>query len=126
VSDALPTTLRAAVVLLTLEAVGMGILAAVEIYDVVTRPARYPQWAVALGVVLVALTALLGFVAYRLAHRYGGGRNTAVALNVLALPVGWYMLQAGWWGQGLLLWALCAAVIGLLLAPPSTRALGLR
>jgi hypothetical protein len=126
VSDALPTTLRAAVVLLALEAVGMGVLAAVELYDLFTAPARYPRWAVALGVVLVLLTALFGVLAYRLSRRHGGGRNTAVVLNLLALPVGYYMLEAGWWAPGLLLWALCAAGIVLLLSPPTTRALGLR
>jgi hypothetical protein len=119
-------TLRAAVVLLALEGVGMGVLAAVEVYDLFTQPARYPQWAVALGVVLVALTALFGFLAYRLSRRYGGGRNTAVVLNLLALPVGWYMLQAGWWAPGLLLWVVCAAAVALLLAPATNRALGLR
>jgi hypothetical protein len=119
-------TLRAAVIVLAAEAVGMGVLAAVEIYDVFAKPARYPQWAIALGVMLVLLTALFGFLAYRLAHRYGGGRNTAVVLNLLALPVGYYMLQAGWWGFGALLWALCLATMALLLAPPTTRALGLR
>jgi hypothetical protein len=125
VSDALPTTLRAAVGLLCLETAGMAVLAAVEIYDVFTKPARYVQWAVALGVMLVLLTALFGFLAYRLSQRRGGGRNTAVVLNLLALPVGWYMLQGGLPVFGVLLWAVCAATIVLLLAPPTTRALGL-
>ncbi|HEY0487859.1 MAG TPA: hypothetical protein VGD72_16570 [Mycobacteriales bacterium] len=124
-SDAPPTTLRAAVVLLGLEAVGMGVLAATELVDLVTKPARYPQWAIALGVVLVLLTALFAFLAYRLSGRHGGGRNTAVALNLFALPVGYYMIKAGWWFPGLLLWAVCAAAIVLLLAPPTTKALGL-
>jgi hypothetical protein len=125
VSDALPTTLRAAVTLLWVETAGMAVLAAVEIFDVLTKPARYVQWAIALGVMLVLLTGLFGFLAYRLAHRRGGGRNTAVVLNLLALPVGWYMIQGGLAASGVLLWALCAAAIVLLLAPPTTRVLGL-
>jgi hypothetical protein len=121
----LPTTLRAAVALLCAETVGMAVLAGWEIYDVVAKPARYPQWAVALGVMLVLLTALFGFLAYRLAHRYGGGRNTAVVLNLLALPVGYYMIQGGLPIFGVLLWVLCGATIVLLLSPPTTRALDL-
>jgi hypothetical protein len=125
VTDALPTTLRAAVILLCAETAGMAVLAGVEIYDVFAKPARYPQWAIALGVMLVLLTALFGFLAYRLAHRYGGGRNTAVVLNLLALPVGYYMVRGGLPFFGVLLWAVCGATIVLLLAPPTTRALGL-
>jgi hypothetical protein len=125
VNDALPTTLRAAVTLLYAETVGMAVLAGWEIYDVFAKPARYPQWAVALGVILVLLTALFGFLAYRLAHGRGGGRNTAVALNLLALPVGYYMIRGGLPVVGILLWVLCGATIALLLSPPTNRALDL-
>jgi hypothetical protein len=123
--DPLPPTLRAAVALLAVETVGMGFLAGTELYDLATRPARYPQWAVALGVLLVLLTALFGFLAYRLWHRHGGGRNTAVVLHLLTLPVGYYLIQAGHWGPGILLWLVCVTGMTLLLAPPTTRALGL-
>jgi hypothetical protein len=126
VTDALPPTLRAAVALLAAEALGLAVLTAIELYDLATVPARYPQWAVALGVLLALLTVLVAFLAYRLAHRRGGGRNTAVALHVLALPVGYYLIQAGEVAYGLLAFAVCAAGAGLLLAPPTTRALGLR
>jgi hypothetical protein len=126
VSDALPVTLRSAVVLLYAETAGLAVLTAVELYDLFTVEARYPQWAIAMSILLVSLTALVGFLAYRLSRRRGGGRNTAVALHVLALPVGYYMIQAGLVGYGLLAFAVCAAGVALLLAPPTTRALGLR
>jgi hypothetical protein len=125
VSDALPVTLRAAVVLLYAEAVGLALLTAVELYELFTVEARYPQWAIAMSILLVLLTALVAFLAYRLSRRRGGGRNTAVALHVLALPVGYYMIQAGLVSYGLLAFAICVAGVALLLAPPTTRALGL-
>jgi hypothetical protein len=126
VTDALPPTLRGAVALLSVEAAGLAVLTAIELHDLFTVPARYPQWAVALGVVLTGLTVLVAFLAYRLSRRRGGGRNSAVALHVLALPVGYYLLQAGRVEYGLLAFAVCVAGVALLLAPPTTRALGLR
>jgi hypothetical protein len=113
------------VYLLAAEAAGLALLAALEIYDVFTVEAAQPQWAVTLGVLLVLLTALVGVLAYRLSRRRGGARNPAVALHLLTLPIGYYLFVAHRYGYGVLAFAICVAGIGLLLAPPTTRALGL-
>jgi hypothetical protein len=120
-----PATLRAAVALLYAEAAGLAVLAAVELYDTLTQRATSHGFAVFLGVVLVLLTGLVGFLAYRLSIRRAGARNPAVALHVLALPIGYYLFEAGQYGFGVLAFAICAAGIGLLLASPTTRALDL-
>jgi hypothetical protein len=120
-----PTTLRAAVALLYAEAAGLAVLTVVEVYDTLTREATSHDFAVFLAVVLVLLTGLVAFLAYRLSLRRGGARNPAVALHVLALPVGYYLFDAGRHGFGVLAFAICVAGAGLLLAPPTTRALDL-
>jgi hypothetical protein len=121
-----PSTLRGAVVLLYAEALGLALLAAVEIYDVITTNVTQPQWAVTLAAILVLLTVLFGGLGFLLSRRRGGARNPAVALHLLALPVGYYLIQAGRVGFGVCAFALCLAGVALLVAPPTTKALGLR
>ena len=103
-------------------------LAVVTAYLIVQDVTATP---VALGVAIgLTLFAALGALAvYALARALGrraaAARGPALVVQLMLLPLGYYLLQAGqyWWGIPVGLTALSAAV--LLLAPPTTRGLGL-
>jgi len=122
----LPATLRAAVGLLVIEALGVAVLAVVEVGLLATRDAAEPLAGALLAGMLAAVAAVLARLAALLAARRVAGRNPAVALHLLALPLGWYAAQGERPALGLALLALCALGLALLLAPPTTAALGLR
>jgi hypothetical protein len=121
-----PLTLLCAVVLLALESLGLAVLSAIWIRDVLTQTAAQRQWAVTAAVVLVLLTVLFGLLAWWLWQGRPGARNPAVVLHLLALPLGYYMISGSLALAGILALVVCATGIGLLLAPPTTRALNLR
>jgi hypothetical protein len=121
-----PATLLGAVALLATESLGLAVLSAIWIFDVITKTAAQHQWAVTAAVVLVVVTALFGLLARWLWRRRPGARNPAVVLHLLALPIGYYMISGSLVPAGIVALVVCVAAIGLLLAPQTTRALHLR
>ncbi|MFF5175483.1 hypothetical protein ACFY3U_23040 [Micromonospora sp. NPDC000089] len=123
-SGPVPDTLRWAVRLLRGEAVAVALLAAWLVWADLT--ARRTDLVSALFVTgfavagAVALWALGG----ALARRRAGARAPAIVLQLLLLPVGWFMISGGlgWLGVPLIL--LGVGVSALLVSPPTTRALG--
>ncbi|BCJ60450.1 hypothetical protein Jiend_38720 [Micromonospora endophytica] len=67
-----------------------------------------------------ALWALGGAL---LRHR-AGARAPAIVLQLMLLPIGWFMIQGGLGWLGVPLIALGIGVTWLLVSPPTTRALG--
>jgi len=124
--DVAPPTLRAAVWLLTVEAVGAGGLAAVEAARLLTSRPERADFGVVLVGMLVGLTVLLVALARWLARRRRGARGPAAALHLFGLALAYYMLEAGVVLGSVLVLVVCFGGLGLLLAPPTTRALGLR
>jgi hypothetical protein len=120
-----PVTLRIAVQLLRVEAVGFLVLEGFWIRELLTQQAARPQWAVTVAVLLPLFAVLCGVLATFLSRRRGGARNPAVVLHLLAMPVGYYMITGGVPAFGALAIAVCVGGIGVLVAPPTTRALGL-
>jgi hypothetical protein len=120
-----PGTLTWAVRLLLAEAAGLGVVAAYLVYQDLTAAAASVGVAVALTVA-AALGALgVATVARSLARRSAGARGPAVVVQLMLLVTSYYMLQAGQLWLGVPLIALGAGAGILLLAPPTTKALGL-
>jgi hypothetical protein len=123
--DTLPGTLRWAGWLLRGEAVALGLLAAFLISEDLTATATDVVSALLITAFAVGGAVVLWALAVALGRRRAGARAPAIVLQLMLVPVGYYMLQGGlgWLGVGLI--ALGVLVCGLLLSPPTTRALGL-
>ncbi|MGW1062521.1 hypothetical protein [Micromonospora rubida] len=123
-SDRNPTPLRWAVRLLRAEAIALALVAAWLVWaDFTAETTDLPS---ALLVTAFALggAAALWALAGALNRRRAGARAPAIVLELMLLPVGWYMIQGGLGWLGLPLMALGLGVSALLVSPPTTRALG--
>ncbi|MFC4106960.1 hypothetical protein [Micromonospora zhanjiangensis] len=123
-SDNLPGPLRWAVWLLRGEAVGVGLLAVFLVWSDLTGTASDLVSALFVTGFAVAGAAVLWVLATALAHRRAGARAPAIVLQLMLLPVGYYMIQGGLGWLGTPLIVLGVVVCGLLVSPSSTRALG--
>jgi hypothetical protein len=120
-----PTALRWAVWLLLGEAVAVAGVAAFLAYEDIT--ATTVNLAAALPVTGFAVLAagLLAALARALWRRRSGARAPAIVLQLMLLPVGYYMVQGGLAWLGVPLMALGLTVCVLIVSPSTTRALGL-
>ena len=101
--------------------VAVAIVAAVLVYEDLTAPTT--QVSIALGVTAFALliAGVLGAVAVALLRGRRGGRNPAVAFELLLLAPAYFMINGGAAVVGWPLAVVCLAVIALVIvpAPPS-------
>ncbi|WBB66628.1 hypothetical protein [Micromonospora sp. WMMD812] len=124
-SDPIPVTLRWAVRLLRGEAVAVALIAVWLVWADLTADttagltSALLVTAFAVGAA-VALWALGG----ALARCRAGARAPAIVLQLMLLPIGWYMVQGGLGWLGVPLMALGVGVSALLVSPATTRALG--
>lgn len=120
-----PATLRAAAGLVLLEAAGVAAVTAYLLWQDLTSKATDVR--IAIGVTLFALLAVvvLAAVGRALARRRSGARGPAVVLQLMVMVVGYYMVQGGLTWAGAVLIALGLITGGLIVSPPTTRALGL-
>jgi hypothetical protein len=120
-----PITLRVAVWLIRLEAVAAGVVTAYLVWQDLT--VRTADLAAAIGVTVFALlaVAVLGTVGHALARRRAGARGPAVVLQLMVIVIGYYMTQGGLTWPGVVLIVLGLITGGLVVSPPTTRALGL-
>ncbi|GAA0802582.1 hypothetical protein [Spirilliplanes yamanashiensis] len=120
-----PTTLRLAVGLIMLEAAAVAVVTAYLLWQDLTG--RATVMSVAIGVTLFAAigVVVLAAVGRALARRRSGARGPAVVLQLMVIVIGYYMTQGGlvWPGVGLIVLGLVTG--GLVVSPPTTRALGL-
>ncbi|HEY0699361.1 MAG TPA: hypothetical protein VGD43_16300 [Micromonospora sp.] len=124
-TEGLPGPLRWAVVILKGEAVALGLLAAVLIYKDLTATTTDLLSAIFVTVFAVGGAVLLWVLGSALDARRAGARAPAIVLQLLLVPIGYYMTQGdlGWLGVPLI--ALGVLVCALLVSPPTNRALGL-
>jgi hypothetical protein len=122
---AAPATLAWAVRLLLAEAAALAVVTAFLIYQDLTGSPLSLSVAIALTVFAALGAAGVAMVARALARRSAGGRGPAVVIQLMLLVVSSYMVQGGllWLGIPLIVLGLTVGV--LLLAPATTRALGL-
>jgi hypothetical protein len=119
-----PGPLRWAVWLLRAEAVGLGLLVAFLIYADLTATASDLVNALFVTAFAAGGALVLWFLAAALGRRRPGARAPAIVLQLMLLPIGYYMIQGGLGWLGIPLIALGVLVTGLLVSPPTARALG--
>ncbi|MFK3983168.1 hypothetical protein ACI2K4_22670 [Micromonospora sp. NPDC050397] len=123
-SALVPGTLRGAVWLLRGEAIALALLAAYLIYADLTATASDLVNALFVTAFTVGGAVALWLLGGALGRRRAGARAPAIVLQLMLLPVGYYMIQGGLAWLGIPLMALGVLVIGLMVCAPTTRALG--
>ncbi|MGC5021561.1 hypothetical protein [Micromonospora sp. DT47] len=123
-SGPVPDTLRWAVRLLRGEAVALALLAGWLIWADLTAARTDLVSALFVTGFAVAGAVALWALGGALARRRAGARAPAMVLQLMLLPVGWFMIQGGMGWLGVPLMVLGVGVCALLVSPPTTRALG--
>lgn len=121
-----PATLYGAVALVVLQGAAVAVLAAVLLYADFTAPAADLRVAAGVTVFALAIAAWLGGVAWGLLRRRPGVRGPGLALELMLTAPAFFMINGGMPAAGWAVMASALAVIGLVLAPATTRWLGWR
>nr|MDT0657784.1 hypothetical protein [Micromonospora sp. DSM 115978] len=116
--------MRAAVWLLRGEATALGLLAGFLVYQDLTATATDLASALFVTAFAVGGAAVLWSLAVALGRHRAGARAPAIVLQLMLLPIGYYMVQGGLGWLGVPLVGLGLTVCALLVSPPTTRALG--
>lgn len=121
-----PVTLRWAVGLLLGEAVTVTAITLLLGYEAATATA--PIWQdVALVIGFAAImSGLLWLFAWNLLRRNGWARGPAVVLELMLLPIGWFMIGGSMAWLGIPVFALGLVGAGLLVAPATREALDVK
>jgi hypothetical protein len=121
----LPGALRWAVALIRLEGVALAVLAVFLIYEDLTGTANDLASALFVTGFAVGGSLILWLIANALAACRAGARAPAIVLQLLMLPIGWQLIQGGRAWLGVPLLATGLLIMGLLVSPATTRAMGL-
>jgi hypothetical protein len=120
---AMPVSLRWAFWLLAAQGVGLAALAAFLVYEDVTAPPENVGGAVAVTFFAALMAGLLGLLAWALGRRQGWARGPALVLQLLMLPMGYYMVTGGAAWLGVPVMAAGVGGVVALLAPTTRAAL---
>ncbi|MEU1751780.1 hypothetical protein ABZ436_03835 [Micromonospora matsumotoense] len=123
-SAPVPDTLRWAVRLLRAEAVALAALAGWLVWADLTATRTDLVSALFVTGFAIAGAVALWALGGALARRRAGARAPAMVLELMLLPVGWFMISGGLGWLGVPLMALGLGVCALLVSPPTTKALG--
>ncbi|MER7166601.1 hypothetical protein ABT336_11120 [Micromonospora sp. NPDC000207] len=123
-SHQVPATLRWASRLLYGEAAALGLVAAWLVWADLTAPTTDLATALLVTAFAIGGAIALWALGRALADRRAAARAPAIVLELMLLPVGWYMIQGGMGWLGVPLIALGLGVCGLLVSTPTNRALG--
>ncbi|MFG3558066.1 hypothetical protein ACGGAQ_27190 [Micromonospora sp. NPDC047557] len=123
-SAPVPVTLRWAVRLLWAEAVAVGLIAVWLVWADLTATTTDLASALLVTAFAVGAAVALWALGRALLRRQAGARAPAIVLQLMLLPIGWFMIQAGLGWLGVPLMALGLGVGWLLISPPTTKALG--
>lgn len=104
-----------------LAVLGFGVWLGVELF---TQTPSNEAVASGSAVYFVVFGLLVLLVAWGLWRRSGWSHGAAVFLQLLALPIAWYMLRGDVWWSALLLAFIAVATIVALLRPDTRAALG--
>lgn len=118
-----PATLRAAWLLVGLQALGLVGIAVFYLVELAIASPDDVTRAVVTLLLALAAGAGLALVTRGLARRRRWARAPALVTNVLVLPVAWSLVTGDRWYVGMPLGAWSLAVIALLFAPPTEAAL---
>ncbi|MFJ6198298.1 hypothetical protein [Micromonospora sp. NPDC092111] len=123
-SAPVPDTLRWAVRLLRAEAVALALLAGWLVWaDLTAAKTDLVSALFVTGFAIVGAVALWA-LGGALDRRRAGARAPAMVLELMLLPVGWFMISGGLGWLGVPLMVLGVGVCALLVSPPTTKALG--
>ncbi|WP_018830638.1 hypothetical protein [Salinispora tropica] len=123
-SNQIPGPLRWAVLMLRGEAVAVGLIAGWLLWANLAAPTVDLASALLLTGFAAGAAAALWALGGALARRRTGARAPSIVLQLMLLPIGWFMIQGGLGWLGGPLMALGLGVTALLLSTPTTRALG--
>jgi hypothetical protein len=121
-----PTALRAAIGLLFAQATVVALIVVFLVYKDVTADVVSWRDAIIVTGFAALIAALLGGLALALTRRRAWARGPAVVLELMLLPIGWFMISAGIAWLGVPVFALGLLGAGLLVAPATREALGVR
>ena len=121
----LPGALRWAVGLVRIEGVALAVLAVFLIYEDLTGTANDLVSALFVTAFAAGGAVILWLLANALAHCRAGARAPAIVLQLLMLPIGWQLTQSGRAWLGVPLLVVGSLIMGLLVSPATTRAMGL-
>lgn len=121
---AVPATLRWAVWLLYVEALGAAVVTGFLLYASLTQKAATLGSAVSVVAFMAGMAVLLGLLGVLLSRRKAAARAPAIVLEMLFLPIGYYVVQGGLPWLGIPLMAAGLVCASLLLAPSSRGYLG--
>lgn len=123
-SNQIPGPLRWAVLTLRGEAVAVGLIAGWLLWANLVAPTVDLTSALLLTAFAAGVAAVLWVLGGALARCRAGARAPSIVLQLMLLPMGWFMIEGGigWLGGPLM--ALGLGVTALLLSTPTTRALG--
>jgi hypothetical protein len=119
-----PAALRWAIGVLAVEAAGVGVIAGWLVYEAATSTGRRNAWSITGFAIAVA--AVLALFGWALARRMAWARGPSIVLELMLVPIGYYMIKGNliWLGVPVVLLGLFGA--GLLLAPATREGLGAR
>jgi hypothetical protein len=123
--DTAPLSLLLAVNLLRAQAAGLAVVTAYLIYQDVIGEATSLGVAIALTCFAALAAVVVALLARALGRRSAAARGPAVVVQLMLLVVSYYMLQADLLVVAVPLIALALATGAAVLAPSTTRALGL-
>jgi len=119
-------TLRWAVWLLWAEAAALAVVAGFLLYEDLTVEAADMVAGLAITGYTAGLAVVLALCGVQLRRRRSWPRGLAIALQIILVFLSMPMIRAGLVWLGLPALALAVAIIGLLVAPPTREALGIR
>ncbi|GLZ82029.1 hypothetical protein Afil01_68360 [Actinorhabdospora filicis] len=121
----LPITLKAVIAALVLEAAGLVTYGSFTLTAAADGQAFSYGAAITEGVVWIVLAVLLGVFAWTLAKRKSWARNATIFLQLMLLPIGYFMIKGGHPGWGVPVLALGLLSVLVLMSAPVREALGI-
>jgi hypothetical protein len=119
-------TLRWAIGLLLGEAVAVTAITLFLVYEAATATSLIWQDALLVVVFAAIMAALLGLFGWNLLRRRGWARGPAVVLELMLLPIGWFMIGGNLAWLGIPVFVLGLLGVGLLVTPATGGALGVK
>lgn len=116
----MPLTLKVAIGLLWLQFLALLGLLAIFAWQIAREPTPLGFY---VGFFLLIFTLAWFFILQALGRSRAAARGAVIALELLLLAPAYYMITGSYAGLGVALGAVALAVIGLLVAPPTNRAL---
>ena|SRR5215467_2040767 len=119
-------TLRTAIVLLGVQAIGLVALVVRLVYADLTSTSTSVAGAAGLTAFAALFAALFGLFVWALAGRRAWARGPAIVLELLLLPIGYSLVTTGLALLGIPVLLLAGSTAALLLTPSTRAALGAR